>query len=73
LFEACWFNGWSLNNIERDSGMLMESGDITISDVHDFSSEYGEFLATGNDPTIGQLGSVRYTGSTTQGGTPLLG
>lgn len=72
LYEACWFNSWSLTNLSRDSGMLMETGDVTISDVHDFSSEYGEFLATGNDPTIGQLGSVRYTGGATDGGTPFL-
>jgi hypothetical protein len=38
----------------------METGDITITDVHDFASVYGEFLATGNDPTIGQLGSIRF-------------
>jgi hypothetical protein len=72
LYEACWFNSWSLNNVEKDSGMLMESGDVTISDVHDFSSDYGEFLATGNDPTIGQLGSVRFTGSQSGGGTPFI-
>ena len=60
LYETCWFNSWSLTNLAKDTGMLMETGDVTISDVHDFSSEYGEFLATGNDPTIGQVGSVRY-------------
>ena len=40
--------------------MIMETGDVTVSDVHDFASMYGEFLATGNDPTIGQLGSIRF-------------
>ena len=40
--------------------MIMETGDVTVSDVHDFASYYGEFLATGNDPTIGQLGSIRF-------------
>ncbi len=64
LYEACWFNSWALTNLGRDSGMLMETGDVTISDVHDFSSEYGEFLATGNDPTVGQVGSVRFNAST---------
>jgi hypothetical protein len=59
LYEACWFSGWSAT-FSQDAGMIMESGDITISDVYDFSSIYGEFLATGNDPSIGQLGSVRY-------------
>lgn len=63
LYETCWFSSWQLTNISRDAGMLMESGDIMISDVHDFSSEYGEFLATGNDPTIGQVGSIRFNAS----------
>jgi hypothetical protein len=63
LYETCWFQSWSLSNLSRDTGMLMETGDVMISDVHDFSSEYGEFLATGNDPTIGQVGSVRFNAS----------
>jgi hypothetical protein len=61
MYEACWFNSWSAT-FSQDSGMIMESGDVTISDVHDFATVYGEFLATGNDPSIDQLGSVRYTG-----------
>lgn len=59
IYEACWFNSWS-TTFSKDSGLIMETGDITISDVHDFASVYGEFLATGNDPTIGQLGSIRF-------------
>lgn len=59
MYEACWFTSHS-TTYSQDSGMIMESGDVTISDVYDYSSIYGEFLATGNDPTIGQLGSVRY-------------
>ena len=47
--------------------MIMESGDVSVSDVHDFASVYGEFLASGNDPTIGQLGSIRYSGGGVQG------
>jgi hypothetical protein len=59
IYEACWFTSWSAT-FAKDSGMIMESGDVTVSDVHDFASMYGEFLATGNDPTIGQLGSIRF-------------
>ena len=59
MYEACWFNSWSAT-FSKDAGQIMESGAVTISDVHDFSSVYGEFLATGNDPTIQQLGSIRY-------------
>lgn len=59
MYESCWFTSWS-RQLSKDSGQIMESGSVTISDVHDFASMYGEFLATGNDPTIGQLGSVRF-------------
>lgn len=72
LYEACWFNSYSISNINRDSGMLMESGSVNVSDVHDFSSEYGEFLATGNDPSIGQLGSVRFNAGAQKGGTDFI-
>jgi hypothetical protein len=59
MYEACWFTSWSAT-YSQDSGQIMESGDVTVSDVHDFASVYGEFLPTGNDPTVGQLGSIRY-------------
>ena len=59
IYEACWFTSWSAS-FAKDAGMIMETGDVMISDVHDFASVYGEFLATGNDPTIGQLGSIRF-------------
>lgn len=59
IFEAAWFNEWSVT-YDKEAGIIMESGGVTISDVHDFASMYGEFMATGNDPTIGQLGSIRF-------------
>lgn len=59
VYEACWFTSWNVT-FAKDSGMIMESGDVTVSDVHDFASTYGEFMASGNDPTIGQLGSIRF-------------
>jgi hypothetical protein len=66
VYEACWFNQWS-TSFSKDTGVIMESGDVTITDVHDFASVYGEFLATGNDPTIGQLGSIRFQESVSRG------
>jgi hypothetical protein len=59
MYETCWWNDFNFS-LSRDQGMISENGSCTITDVHDFSSIYGEFLATGNDPTIGQLGSIRY-------------
>jgi len=66
MYEACWFTAWSAS-FAKDAGMIMETGSVIVSDVHDFSSYYGEFLATGNDPTLGQLGSIRF------GSTPIRG
>lgn len=59
MYETCWWQDWN-TAFSRDSAMLSENGTMIITDVHDFASVYGEFLATGNDPTIGQLGSIRY-------------
>lgn len=62
VYEACWFTDWSAG-FEKDAVTIMEEGSVNITDIHDFASMYGEFLATGNDPTIGQLGSIRFVGS----------
>ncbi len=62
LYETCWWTDWSAN-FGADTGIIMESGTMIITDVHDFSSIYGEFLSTGNDPSIGQQGSVRFGNS----------
>lgn len=59
IYEACWFTSWGVS-YGAGEGALMENGGVTITDIHDFSSVYGEFLASGNDPTLGQLGSIRY-------------
>lgn len=59
IYEACWLSSWS-TTYSRDSATVVESGQANVSDVHDFASVYGEFLATGNDPTVGQLGSIRF-------------
>jgi hypothetical protein len=72
MYEACWFTSWGAT-FAKDAGMIMETGDVTVSDVHDFSSYYGEFLATGNDPTIGQLGSIRFSGDAGGGGKVATG
>lgn len=60
MYEACWLTSWQGAAATKDSGQIMETGEVMISDVHDFASTYGEFLPTGNDPTAGQLGSIRY-------------
>lgn len=60
MYEACWLTSWQGAAATKDSGQIMETGEVMISDVHDFASTYGEFLPGGNDPSAGQLGSIRY-------------
>lgn len=60
FYEACWWTSWSNSGFSRDAALITESGDIMITDIHDASTTYGEFIATGNDPSIGQLGSDRF-------------
>lgn len=60
MYEACWMTSWTYGSATKDAGQMAETAQITISDVHDFASTYGEFLPTGNDPTSGQLGSIRF-------------
>jgi hypothetical protein len=67
MYETCWWQDWN-TSFAKDAGMIMESGTMIITDVHDFSSIYGEFLATGNDPTLGQLGSIRFGNTQNSGG-----
>ena len=64
-YEACWWQGWSNSGFSRDSALVTESGDIMITDVHDGSTVYGEFLASGNDPSLGQTSSLIYGGQYT--------
>lgn len=59
IYEACWFQDWN-TTFAKDAGMIMESGTAVATDTHDLSTTYGEFLATGNDPSIGQYGSMRH-------------
>ena len=59
-YEGCWWGDWS-TAFAKDSAMVMESGSVTITDVHDFSSTLmGEFIATGNDPTRDENASIIY-------------
>ena len=60
-YQTCWWTSWSNSGFSRDAALITESGDITITDILDGGSViYGEFLESGNDPSIGQLGSDRY-------------
>lgn len=61
-YEGCWINSMGGVTASADSGMITQSIGADFTDLHDLYSTYGEFLPTGNDPTIGQNGSLLYVG-----------
>lgn len=61
-FEACWMISVTGSNFTADAAVTAESISAAVTDIHDLFSTYGEFMPTGNDPTLGQVGSIRYNG-----------
>lgn len=62
FYEGCWWTSWG-HTFEKDTALITEDGEAAITDIHDASTTYGEFTATGNDPSLGQYRSVIYDGS----------
>ena len=54
-------------NPSADSSLMTQSISAAAQDVHDLFSTYGEFLPSGNDPTRGQVGTLRYNGIASRG------
>jgi hypothetical protein len=57
-FEGCWFNSYSAS-YTSDAAMVAENASVTISDIIDGVSQYGEFIDTGLAPIAdnGQAGA----------------
>jgi hypothetical protein len=58
--EGCWITSMDHGEMSADGGLVQQSVTAQITDVHDLYSTYGEFMATGNDPTLGQNSSLLY-------------
>ena len=58
--EGCWITSMDHGEMSADGGIIQQSVTAQITDVHDLYSTYGEFMATGNDPTLGQNSSILY-------------
>ena len=58
--EGCWITSMDHGEMSADGGIIQQSIEAQITDVHDLYSTYGEFMATGNDPTLGQNSSLLY-------------
>ncbi len=58
--EGCWITSLDPGGMTADGGVINQSIEANVTDVHDLYSTYGEFMATGNDPTLGQNSSLLY-------------
>lgn len=65
-FEGCWFNSYSAS-YTSDAAIVAENSSVTVTDIIDGLSSYGEFINTGLAPTSangapGMGYSLRFTG-----------
>jgi hypothetical protein len=65
-FEGCWFNSYSAS-YTSDAAIVAENSSVTVTDIIDGLSSYGEFINSGLAPTSsnGSAGngySLRFTG-----------
>ena len=72
IFEGCWMNSYQVS-FTSDAALVAENSSITVSDVIDGTSSYGEYYDSGlqaGESTAGATSSLRFSGqgaSTTAG------
>jgi hypothetical protein len=69
FFEGCWINSYSAS-FTSDSALVAENTSVTVTDVIDGFSSYGEYIDSGLAPTqangtAGAGYSLRFAGGTT--------
>jgi hypothetical protein len=59
FYEGCWFNSYSAS-FTADSNLVAENSSVTVTDIIDGTSLYGEWLVSGLSPISanGAPGSV---------------
>lgn len=71
-YEGCWFNSYSAS-FTSDAAIVAENGSVTVTDIIDGVSQYGEYIDTGLSPvsggTAGKGFSLRFNGGV---GTPIV-
>lgn len=64
-YEACWFNSYSAS-FTSDAAIVAENGSVTVTDIIDGVSTYGEFIDSGLSPANaggpGKGYSLRFAG-----------
>lgn len=68
-FEGCWFNSYSAS-FTSDAGLVAQNSSVTVTDILDGISQYGEFIDTGLAPiaengAAGKGFSLRFAGGST--------
>jgi hypothetical protein len=76
FFEGCWLNSYS-TSYTSDAAIVSENSSVTVTDIIDGISQYGEFIDTGLAPigangTAGAGYSLRFAGGTQPGAVPGL-
>jgi hypothetical protein len=76
FYEGCWLNSYSAS-YTSDAAIVAENSSVTVTDIIDGRSQYGEFVDTGLAPvqSNGAAGtgfSLRFAGNSAQVGTPNL-
>ena len=74
FFEGCWINSYS-KSTTSDAAIIAENSSVTVTDIIDGRSQYGEFVDTGLSPvqangTAGSGFSLRFAGNSASVGTP---
>jgi len=74
FFEGCWINSYS-KSTTSDAAIIAENSSVTVTDIIDGRSQYGEFVDTGLSPvqangTAGAGYSLRFAGNSASVGTP---
>jgi hypothetical protein len=67
FFEGCWLNSYSAS-FTSDSAIVAESSSVTVTDIIDGYSQYGEFIDSGLAPvsangSAGKGYSLRFAGN----------
>lgn len=64
FYEGCWMNSYNAS-FTSDAAIVAENSSVTVTDVIDGLSQYGEFIDTGLAPVVGAAGkgySIRFAG-----------
>lgn len=76
IFEGCWMTDYNYT-VSSDTSMISESTTIQCADIVDGTSQYNEFIASGNGAGIGTAGGLQksrlFSGGITNVAAPVAG